>query len=110
MAQRSEERIATTPVLIGVTGMGNLRKLRTTGLVLDASNHGLRIVVKELIPVGSLLRLYIEGSKMTGEVRHCQKRTGGYAIGMEILVGASELARLLENAEQPVSAKSGRSS
>ena len=110
MVQRSEERIATNPVLIGVTGMGELRNLRTTGLVLDASNHGLRIVVKERIPVGSLLRLYVEGSKMTGQVRHCQERTGGYAIGLEILVGASELARILERAEQVTSVKASPAS
>ena len=110
MAQRSEERVTTTPVLIGVTGMGELRHLRTTGLVLDASNHGLRIVVKELIPVGSLIRLYIEGSRMTGQVRHCQERTGGYAIGIEILVGSTELARLLEQSEQAASAKASPTS
>lgn len=96
MGQRSEKRLATALIPIQIAGLGDLRQLHMTGLVLDASAHGLRILVKESISVGSLLRLEVEGSTMCGEVRHCQERTGGYALGLEILTGSVELAGLLE--------------
>jgi hypothetical protein len=100
MERRGDTRLAAGNVIpVQITGLGDLQ-LQAAGCILDVSPNGLRIGTPKSIPVGSFLRILFDDAAILSEVRYCQKQKDGYAIGVyveEILIGTSELARLVSS-------------
>jgi hypothetical protein len=100
MDRRGDTRLAAGNVIpVQIAGLGDLQ-LQATGSILDVSPNGLRIGTTASIPKGSFLKIQFDDATILSEVRYCQKQKSGYAIGVfveEILIGTSELARLVSS-------------
>jgi hypothetical protein len=98
MERRGNTRIAASQVIpVQVIGLGGL-ELLTSARIVNVSPNGLRMSTSEAIPVGSFLRLEFDDATIFAEVRYCERQKHAYAIGVyveEILIGTSELARLV---------------
>jgi hypothetical protein len=81
---------------VRVTFLGGDRK-PIEGRALGVSDEGLRLLVQEAAALGAALRVEWDDSEVLGEVRYCESRPDGFALGVSIehaLVGTRELARL----------------
>ena len=98
MERRGNTRIAASQVIpVQVIGLGDL-ELLTSARIVNVSPNGLRVSTSEAIPVGSFLRLEFDDAPIFAEVRYCEREKHAYGIGLyveEILIGTSELARLV---------------
>ena len=98
MDRRRNTRLAAAHIIpVRIAGLGDL-SLQTTGSILNISSNGLRISVATAIPLGSFLRVEFEDATIFAEVRYCHRQKGGFVAGVfveEILIGKSELARLV---------------
>jgi len=98
MERRGNTRIAAAQVIpVQVIGLGDL-ELVTSARIVNVSPNGLRMTTSEAIRVGSFLRLEFDDATIFGEVRYCERERHAYGVGVfveEILVGTSELARLV---------------
>jgi hypothetical protein len=97
MDPRTPTRLSTILIPTQITGLRNLQ-LQTSGRILGVSSRGLSVGTSEPVAVGSFLRLDLEDSAILGEVRYCEAQRSWYEIGLfveEMLIGSSDLARLL---------------
>lgn len=98
MERRGNTRIAASQVIpVQVIGLGDLQLL-TSARIVNVSPNGLRLTTSEAIPAGSFLRLEFDDATIFAEVRYCEREKHAYGIGVyveEILIGTSELARLV---------------
>jgi len=98
MERRGNTRIAASQVIpVQVIGLGDL-ELLTSARIVNVSPNGLRMSTSEAIPVGSFLRLEFDDATILAEVRYCEREKHAYGVGLyveEILIGTSELARLV---------------
>ncbi len=95
MDQRREPRLDVSGPA-RVTILGDARR-EISGRAVNISRSGLRLILKEPVPAGTLLMVEWEDSEVLGEICYCQEHGEGYAVGLEIehaLVGTRELARL----------------
>ncbi|HVX66760.1 MAG TPA: hypothetical protein VHA11_09175 [Bryobacteraceae bacterium] len=85
---------ATGPVRVTFLG-GEGRQV--PGRAMGLSDGCLRLLVEEAAAPGTALRVEWDDSEVLGEVRYCEARPDGFALGISIehaLVGTRELARL----------------
>lgn len=66
---------------VQIAGLGNLH-LQTGGRILDISPQGIRLGVLEAIPVGSHLRLELDGSIVHCKVTDCRDQKTWFNIGL----------------------------
>jgi hypothetical protein len=95
MDQRQFPRLDATGAM-RVTVLGDGRR-EVTGRAIRFSDEGLRLLLAEATPPGTALCVEWEDSEVLGEVRYCEAREDGFAVGLAIehaLVGTRELARL----------------
>jgi len=82
------------PVHVTVLGESETRFL---GRITDYSSHGMGLTAEQTAPLGSALKVEWRDTLLLGEVRYCQPKGEGYAIGLDVehaLYHTAELARL----------------
>jgi hypothetical protein len=52
------------------------------GTVVSASQTGLGLIVKAPVPVGSEVRLDVDGALLPGRVSYCRAQSNGYSAGL----------------------------
>jgi hypothetical protein len=96
-------RLPTTLIPAKITGLQDLHLL-TSGRILEVSSRRLHIGTSEAIPIGSSLRVEFQDSAVSGEVLSCKNQGSWHEIAVyveEVLIGSSDLARLLANLVEP---------
>lgn len=73
-----------------------------TGRITNRSRHGFGLMVEQLLPVGSAVRVDFEGNLLLAEICYCRPRRdgSGYAIGLRaehVLNGTAELEKLVQS-------------
>ena len=98
MERRREARIPTDlPVELTVLGDS---ESSGPAQAIEASGHGLQLVVHRPIPVNAAVKVEGEDWMMLGEVCYCRQEGIHYVVGLQIeqtLEGLKRLAELNEN-------------
>ena len=63
--------------------------------LIDFSEHGVRLSVREKLPIRSQIRIQWRGALLTGEVIYCRPQGGEFVVGCEVeeVLSNSELAK-----------------
>ncbi len=54
------------------------------GRIVDGSENGLGLLVEAPTPVGSEVRIDVDGTVLSGQVVHCRPQRDGYAVGLRL--------------------------
>jgi hypothetical protein len=74
------------------------------GEMVDVSSAGVCVVLPSELPYGDIVRVDFSEGSLFGQVIHVTPGQGGFRTGVEVfdvLLGTSELARLVQNALRP---------
>jgi hypothetical protein len=109
MEQRREPRFqADQPVVVTVLSDP---EVRLDARVQNASGRGLGLVTAIPVEPGAAIRIEIDDSIVLGEAIYCRAESGSHFIGVEldqVLVGLTELGRILEGFSPEFAVDTGR--
>ncbi|MCC7175157.1 MAG: PilZ domain-containing protein [Bryobacterales bacterium] len=79
---RTEKRFPVKePVQVVVAGDPSTK---VTGHIANVSDNGLGLMLDTSLPVGSALQIEVDGTRLSGTVRHSRASKGGHAVGVAL--------------------------